>query len=123
MSDSYRIRLWMGRNPDGDDYQGEPDATIRVEGQTPYLWQDDPHFHSPPMGMDIHPEDCPATLEVFTSDSVHPADPRYKDSGYVDESYWNGPMERGLYYPADHDYSPFGCEIWGRVLFYVKPDE
>lgn len=114
----YRIRIWKGRNPDGEDYQGEPDEVVTVTAEDPVLWQDDPHYHSPPIGIDIHPDDGPATLEVYTSDSVHPADPRYSEN-YVDESYWDGPMERGLSYPGDHDYRPFGCEIWGRVLFYV----
>lgn len=117
MSD-YRIRIWHGRY---DDYPEEPDEIITVEAAGCHLWEDDPYFDSGPVGFDIHPEDAPATLNVFTSDSVRPADPRYDESGYVDHSYWNGPIERGLSYPEDHDYPPFGCEVWGRVLFQVEP--
>lgn len=117
----HRIRIWKGRNPDGEDYTGEPDEVITLEAGEPHVWQTDPHYHSPPIGLDIHPDDCPATLEVYTSDSVHDSSGR-QATNYVDESYWNGPMERGLTYPDSHDYRPFGCEIWGRILFFI-PDE
>lgn len=117
--EEYRIRIWKFRNPDGEDYQGEPDEVVTVKEDDPVVWQDDPHYHSPPIGLDIHPEDGPATLEVYTSDSVHSPSGR-QSAGYVDTDYWDGPMERGLTYPEDHDFQPFGCEVWGRVLFFVE---
>lgn len=118
--DQYRVRIWKGRNPDGEDYQGEPDEVVTVTEETTNVWQDDPRFDSGPIGLDVHPEDCPATLRVYTSDSVR--SPPGIDS-HVDEGYWDGPMEQGLPWPADHDSPPFGCEVWGRVLFFVEAGE
>lgn len=115
-SDQYRVRIWKGRNPDGEDYQGEPDEVVTVTEDEPHIWQDDPYYHSPPIGLDIHPDDGPATLNVYTNDSVREPSPR-------DISAWNGPMERGLPHPEAHDYPPFGCEVWGRVMFVVEAGE
>lgn len=118
--ETYRIRIWKGRNPDGKDHAGTPDEIIEVGANEPYLWKDDPHYHSLPLSIDIHPEDRSALLNIYTSDSVHPSEPRYNESGYVDNSYWDGPIERGLMYKDSHDTPPFGCEVWGRVLFCVE---
>lgn len=115
--DGYRIRIWKGRNPDGDDYTGEPDEVVTVQEGTPHVWQDDPNYHSPPIGIDIHPDDCPATLNVYTSESVR-SPPGY--ASHVEEAYWDGPVEQGLPFPENHDAPPFGCEVWGRVMFYVE---
>lgn len=115
----YRVRIWKGRTPAGEDYQGEPDEIVTVEEETPAVWQDDPHYHSGGIGIDIHPEDAPATLGVYTSDSVH-SPPGYDD--HVEMDYWDGPVEQGLTWPGNHDYPPFGCEVWGRVMFFVEAD-
>lgn len=118
-TDQYRIRIWKGRNPDGEDYQGEPDEIVTVSAETVHVWQDDPHYHSPPVAFDVHPDDCPATLNVYTSESVR-SPPGYDN--HVETGYWDGPMERGLAYSANHDFPPFGCEVWGRVMFFVEPE-
>lgn len=112
-STMYRIRIWKGR----DNYQEPPDEVIEVNGETPYVWQDNPHYHSPPLGFDIHPDDCPATLNVYTSDSVR-SPPGY--DSHVETAYWGRPIERGLSFPEDHEYPPFGCKVWGRVMFFVE---
>jgi len=117
---TYRIRIWKGRNADGDDYAGEPDEIVTVEEKTPHIWQEDPHYHSPPLGFDIHPDDCPAELNVYTSDSVR-SPPGYES--HVELGYWDGPIEQGLMFPEGHEYPPFGCEVWGRVMFFVKEDD
>jgi|AntDeeMetagen681_2_1112603.scaffolds.fasta_scaffold09465_5 hypothetical protein len=119
MGDQYRVRVWKGRNPDGEDYQGDPDEIVTVSAETPFVWQEDPHYHSPSIGIDLHPEDAPATLNVYTSDSVR-SPPGY--DSHVETGYWNGPMEQGFSYPEDHEYPPFGCEVWGRVMFFVEPE-
>jgi len=58
MGDQYRVRVWKGRNPDGEDYQGDPDEIVTVSAETPFVWQEDPHYHSPSIGIDLHPEDA-----------------------------------------------------------------
>ena len=118
MSDTYRVRIWHSYY---DEYPDEPDETVEVEAEAPYLWKDDPYFDSGSCAFDIHPDDAPATLEIYTSESVR-SPPGYDN--HVETAYWNGPVERGLPFdPERYDgYPPFGCEVWGRVLFYVKPE-
>lgn len=119
-ADRFRVRIWKGRNPDGEDYQGEPDEIVEIDEETPYVWQNDPHYHSPPIGVDIHPNDCPATLNIYTSESVR-SPPGYDN--HVETAYWDGPVEQGLPYPEEHNDPPFGCEVWGRVMFFVEAGE
>lgn len=111
--DTYRVRIWHGTNPDTD---AEPDEVIEVPAETTHVWQDDPHFHSPPLDIDIHPDDAPATLGIFTSESVR-SPPGYDN--HVETSYWQGPVEQGLAFPGP----AFGCEVWGRVMFFVEPGD
>lgn len=107
----YRIRIWKGSYNEKNNL--DPDEIIDwVEGD-PYVWQDDPYYSSGRLAFDIHPEDCPATLNIYTNDSVRKPHPH-------DFSEWNGPVEGGLAFPGDHDWRPFGCEIWGRVMFVVE---
>lgn len=113
---TYRVRIWEGR--DGRD--DEPDEVVEVSEETPHVWQDDPYYHSPPIAIDLHPDDCPATLNVYTSESVR-SPPGYES--HVETGYWGPrPIEGGLPFPADHDYEPFGCEVWGRVMFFVEEE-
>lgn len=112
-SETYRVRIWKGRG----HRDGPPDEVVTVEEETPFVWQDDPRYHSPKIGIDIHPDDCPATLYVYTSDSIH-SPPGY--DSHVEKAYWDGPMEQGLPYPDEHGLPPFGCEVWGRVMFFVE---
>lgn len=116
-----RVRIWLGRNPHGEDYSGEPDEVHEIPLERPYIWQDSPHFNSPPMGIDIHPDDCPMTLYIHSEDSVRPPAVVKKDTPkYFDRGKWGRAVERGLpFYDYDGD-KPFGMEIWGRVLFYVE---
>lgn len=114
MTDEYRIRIWRGRY---DEYPNDPDETLEVGGESPHLWQDDPWFDSGPVAFDINPQDGPATLYIYTNDSVRK--PPVQEN-YIDTAEWGRPIERGLLYPEGHDYPPFGCEVWGRVLFYVE---
>lgn len=117
----YRVRIWKGSPDVGEKSDqaawGEPDEIVTVSEETPHVWQDDPRYRSPTIGLDIHPEDAPATLEVYTSESVR-SPPGYDN--HVEKGYWDGPMEQGLTYPGDHEIPPFGCEVWGRVMFFVK---
>lgn len=110
-----RVRIWRGRY---DEYPDDPDEIVPVEPETPHVWQANPRYHSPPLGIDVHPADGPATLNIYTSDSVR-SPPGY--DSHVERSYWDGPVERGLPFPADHDYPPYGCELWDRVMFFVEP--
>lgn len=114
MTDSYdpiRVRVW---NEYYDEYPEQPDETVAVEPGEPHIWQDDPWFDSGAAAFDIHPEDAPATLYIYTNDSVRepPLQP----------SEWGGPVERGLPFDPDRDdgYPPFGCEVWGRVMFVAE---
>lgn len=113
-STTVRVRIW---DKWADDYSDKPDEIVTVERDDPHLWQDDPYFDSGAAAFDIHPGDTPATLYIYTNDSVRPA----PVGNRVDTAAWDGPVERGL--PFDEDYTggpPFGCQIWGRVLFLVE---
>lgn len=111
---TYRIRIWhkyYGGYPD------EPDEVVTVEADDPHVWKDDPWFGSGAAAFDIHPDDLPATLYIYTNDSVR----QPPVGGHVDTAEWDGPVERGL--PFDTEYGgdkPFGCQVWGRVLFLVE---
>jgi hypothetical protein len=111
----YRVRIWHKYY---DDYPEQPDEVVTVEEGTPHLWKDDPYFDSGPCAFDIHPEDAPGTLNIYTNDSVRRP---HVQENHVDESIWDGPIERGLEFDPERydDYPPFGCEVWGRVLFMV----
>lgn len=119
-TDVYRVRIWKGGTPPDEHHEGDPDEVVEVEEETPHVWQDDPRYTSPPLGIDVHPDDCPATLNVYTSESVR-SPPGYES--HVETSYWDGPMERGLDHHADHDYPPFGCSVYGRVMFFVEAEK
>lgn len=110
-----RIRIWHGRY---DEYPEEPDEIVTVGDESSHLWQDDP-WYSGIVAFDIHPNDAPATLYVYTNDSVR--SPPVSNT-HVDTAEWGRPIERGLPFdPERYDkYPPFGCEVWGRVLFYVE---
>lgn len=112
---SHRIRIWNGYY---DEYPDKPDETITVEAEHAHLWQDDP-WYSGKGAFDIHPEDAPATLYIYTNDSVREP---YVEDGRFEKSQWDGPIERGLPFDPDSydEYPPFGCEVWGRVLFWVE---
>jgi len=115
MSDAYRVRVWDGYH---DEYPDEADSIVKVDGETPHIWIDDPHvtFRG---AFDIHPDDAPATLNIYTSDSVR-SPPGYDN--HVEKAYWDGPIERGLPFDRERydNYPPFGCEVWGRVMFFVE---
>lgn len=114
MSGTCRIRIWEGYY---DEYPEQPDEIIEVEPETPYVWFEDPHttFRG---AFDIHPDDVPGTLNIYTSESVR-SPPGYEN--HVEKGYWNGPVERGLRLEESYDGSmPFGCEVWGRIMFYVE---
>ena len=111
---SYRVRAWLGSHyEDG----GEPDEVTPILADDPHLWRDDPWFDSGRAAFDIHPDDLPATLYIYTNDSV-----RSPPVGNpVDTSEWDGPVEDGLLFDEEYDGDrPFGCEVWGRVLFVVE---
>lgn len=107
-----KVRVWHGRY---ETYPDQPDETITLPLDENVLWQDDPWYDSGPIAFDIHPEDAPATLYIYTNDSVRPP---HKD----DVGMWSDPVERGLPFDPDRydKYPPFGCEIWGRVLLRVE---
>ena len=115
-SNTARIRIWHDYY---DDYPDDPDETVTVEYDTPHLWQDDPYFDSGACAFDIHPDDAPATLYIHTNDSVRA--PHVGENHY-DKAQWGDAVERGLPFDPERydDYPPFGCEVWGRVLFYVE---
>lgn len=78
-----------------------------------FVWNDDPHFLGK-IGWFIPEYDRPATLYVYTNDSVRQPDP-------ADLAQWNGPVEGGLVFD-EHALSdePFLGEMWGRVMFFVE---
>jgi len=119
VTETVRVRVFEGRNEVDAAQEGivEPSHTVECEVETPTLFVDDPHYHSKPLGLDIHPEDRPATLNVYTSESVR-SPPGYEN--HVETGYWNGPIEQGLHYSGETDAPPFGCTIWGRVMFFVE---
>lgn len=47
-------------------------------------------------------------LNVHTNDSYH------------DPTDWGKPIERGLLFDGETDAEPFGCELWGRIMFWVE---
>ena len=112
---AYRVRIWEGYQ---DVYSDEPDKVIQVAPETPFIWIGNPRavFRG---AFDIHPDDAPATLNIYTSDSVYEP-PGYDD--HVETGYWDGPVERGLPFDPERydDYPPFGCEIRGRLMFFVE---
>lgn len=99
---------------DGDGY----DEVIPVQPGTPFVWKSDPLYHSPSLSIGIHPDDRPAHLGVYTSESVR-SPPGYES--HVERGYWNGPIEQGLAYDSE-EVPLFGCEIWGRIMFYIEID-
>ena len=116
--DEYRIRVWNGSHyEDG----GDPDEIITVATDEPHLWQDDPYFDSGRAAFDIYPADTPATLYIYTNESVRPP----PVGSYIDTAVWDGPVERGLPFPEEYGDSevvkPFGCQVRGRVLLNVEP--
>ena len=115
-NDTIRVRIWHGRY---DRYPDEPDETVELEAERPHLWQEDPWYDSGPVAFDIHPDDAPATLYVYTNDSVRA--PPVQET-HIDTAEWGRAIERGLEFdPERYDrYDPFGCEVWGRVLFYAE---
>lgn len=118
-----RIRIFQGRSEVDAAKEGlvEPTEVVELDYETPYVWQDDPHYSSPPLGVDIHPDDCPSTLYMYSEDSVRAPPVVHRDDPTTfDEAEWGRPVERGLpFYDYDGE-KPFGLEIWGRVLFYVE---
>lgn len=112
---TYRIRIWHKYY---EEYPDEPDEVVTVEEGDPHVWKDDPWFDSGATAFDIHPEDAPATLSIYTNDSVRPA----PVGDHVDTAAWDGPIERGLSFRSEGRGSlqPFGCQVWGRVLFVVE---
>jgi len=50
-------------------------------------------------------------LNVHTNDSYH------------NNEDWGKPIERGLLFDGKTDAEPFGCELWGRTMFWVEQDE
>lgn len=117
--DTIRVEVWNGRF-DNEDWR-DPDEIIEIEDGHTYLFLDNPHYHGS-YGFRIHKEDRPATLYVHTNDSVR-SPPGYDT--HVERGYWDPAIERGLTYREDLNYDevPFGCEIWGRILFYVESEE
>lgn len=117
MTDEITVQIWEGRY---DEYPDEPDGEIELKPETTHLFEDNPRHHSP-YGLSIDEEDLEGydtvTFNVYTSDSVR-SPPGY--DSHVETSYWDGPMERGLTFDSENDYPPFGCEIWGRVLFFIE---
>lgn len=112
--ENYRVRVW-DKGHYGED--GGPSETIPLEASSPHLWQDDPYYDSGTAAFDIHPDDLPATLYIYTNDSVR----KPPVGEYIDTSFWDGPVESGL--PFDNEYdgeTPFGCQVWGRVLLVVE---
>lgn len=116
MSESIRVRIWHGRY---DDYPDHPDEMVELTPGEPGLWQDDPWYDSGPVAFDIHPDDTPATLYIYTNDSVR-APP--VSGSRVDTAEWGRAIERGLEFDAERydEHPPFGCEVWGRVLFMAE---
>lgn len=112
MHDTIRVRIWHGRY---DDYPNEPDEVLELPAEQNVVWQDDPWYDSGSIAFDVHPEDTPATVFIYTNDSVR--EPHKDDLGE-----WDGPIERGLEFDADRyaDYPPYGCEVWGRILMRAE---
>lgn len=120
--DTIRVRVWHGY-PDRGDYLepeawGEPDEVVEVPVEEVYVWQNEPRWRRK-IGVDIHPDDGPAKLDVFVSDSVH--GPPDEGSSRVERGYWDGPIEGGFGYPPEHEYPPFATELGGRVAFRAEP--
>ena len=113
--DTYRVRIWNGFH---DEYPEEPDETVKLYAEENFIWKYEPRqtFRG---AFDIHPDDAPATLYIYTSDSVR-SPPEYES--HVERGYWGEPVERGLPFDPERydDYPPFGCEIWGRVMFWIE---
>lgn len=114
--DAIRVRIWTGWR---DEYPDDPDEIVKLQPETPHLWQDDPWYDSGPVAFDVHPADAPATLYIYTNDSVR--GPPVGES-HVDTAEWGRAIERGLPFDPERydDRPPYGCEVWGRVLFYAE---
>jgi len=122
MSDMAIIQLWTGYDADTDD---EPHIEEQIEitdpefdrpssSRKPHEAEDTFHLATEPehhMKYQIWVDtDETVTLYVHTDDSVYKGD-------------WDRPIEGGLLYRDDADFAPFGCEIWGRVVMWVKRGE
>jgi hypothetical protein len=108
--DGARVMIWRGRNAEFEaDYPGE---IVAVPEDQPHVYAADPRFHGV-FGFSIKPVDRPATLNIWTNDSV-------RDPPTDSPAEWDGPVEKGLDYGDDTDIDPFGCELWGRVMFTVE---
>lgn len=105
MANTIEVRLYVG--DDIESYEVLPDRPVVVRS--------DPYFHEK-LGWFVPEYDRPATLYVYTNDSVREPHP-------ADTSEWNGPAERGLTFRKDIEPpdEPFWGEWWGRVMFYATP--
>ena len=79
-TNTVRVRIWKGHETPDGGFTGDPDEVITLTPGTPVLWQDNPDYHSPQLGIDIHPDDTPGTIELYTSDSTQTASGTFKDN-------------------------------------------
>jgi hypothetical protein len=114
------IKLWHERHDDYTDV--EPDQTKEIEvteenqvygTRTPPIASNAEVWHESyeinnhkyyAISLDC---DSEATLFIHTSDSVH-------------GKSWSKAVEGGLHLPKEHEYDPYGCDMWGKVCMWVK---
>lgn len=109
MPKAYRVGIWQ------DSEDENPEEEFVVEGETPFIWQPDPDFESPPLGIDIHPDDREATLKIYTSEKAR-RPPRYDND--IDLDFWNGPVGEGVTF-SEGD-TPFWSQFSGRIMFFIE---
>lgn len=108
--DTIGVEIWKGRR----DRDRDSDEVVQVPVDGYVMWEDDP-YATWPLGLHIADEDLPATLYVYTDDSV-------REPPVDDPHEWNcsRPVEGGLPYQENGTEKPFGVELWGRIMFHVE---
>lgn len=115
--ETVRVRVWGDGEYGGDG--SDPDEVVTLPVGEAVLWEDDVAYANASLGIDVHPADGPATVEVYTSDSARSPEETFQQ-GCVDGGYWDGPIEYGLSYEHEHETPPCEIDVSGRVLFLVK---
>lgn len=116
--ETVRVQIW---SDDQDANNNAADDVITATPGEAVLWRDAVENTSNSVKIAVHPDDTPATVEVYTSESLHPATETF-EQGRVNGEYWDGPLEYGLTYTTDEEPQPVTVEVSEQVLFLVtKP--
>lgn len=114
--ETVRVRVWSAGEETENKDAGD---VITVTPGEAVLWRDAVEDTSETISVAVHPDDAPATVEVYTSDSLGPATETFEE-GCVDGAYWDGPLGYGATFTSNEEQQPVTVDVDGRVLFLVS---